>query len=417
MKIRHLASLAAVAVGALALTACSGGGPAASSGGASGGGDTLTVWHYFTDPQQVKLMDEYKTKFETDHQGAKVDNVFVPYDQLNSKLISSAGAGKGPDVVVFNGADAATLTLGGVLAPMDKYWDSFADKDKFPEGTTQVINGKLYAAQGYVNVLGLWYNKDILDKIGVQPPTTMDELEADMAKAKAAGFGGITLSGLPNSQGEWQAYPWLTEAGFSYQKPDASALHDGLNRIKKWVDNGWLPQQAATWDQTVPFQQFAAGKFAFAENGNWQQGTAKADAKFQYGVVPLPVGSEGKVYLGGEGEGIGAFSKNQDLAWEYLKDTYYDKDGELLAPKLVGSLPARTDAAQDSSVTSNALLKAFADTIAKSGATYPDGVVPPKAVADVQLAGGQAFSAVIGGQKSPADAANGAITSLKGLLG
>ncbi len=38
--------------------------------------------------------------------------------------------------------------------------------------------------QGFVNLIGLWYNKDILDELGIQPPTTFDELEADMAKAK-----------------------------------------------------------------------------------------------------------------------------------------------------------------------------------------------------------------------------------------
>ena len=81
-------------------------------------------------------------------------------------------------------------------------------------------DGTRYAVQGYVNLLGLWYNAEILDEIGVEPPTTLEELEGAMAKAKEAGYMGITLSGLPNSQGEWQGYPWMTAEGFTYENLD-----------------------------------------------------------------------------------------------------------------------------------------------------------------------------------------------------
>ena len=415
---RWLALTSLAAASGLLLAACSGGTSAGGGDatGGSAGGDTVTVWHYFSDENQVRLMDELADKFEAEHDGATVENVFVPYDQLNSKLVSAAGAKTGPDVVVFNGAEASTLALGGALAPLDDYWAGFADADKVSESVIHKVDGTTYAVQGYVNLLGLWYNADILAEIGVEPPTTMDELEAAMAKAKDAGYAGITLSALPQSQGEWQAYPWITSEGFSYDDPQADALAAGLARVRGWVENGWLSQEAVTWDQTVPFQQFAAGKTAFAANGNWQMGTAKSDAKFEYGVVPLPLSSTGGVYLGGEGEGIGAFSKNPDLAWEYLTATYLDAKGQLLPAEIVGSLPSRTDAAADDAVTGNALLKPFAQTITQFGANYPASVIPAQSVADVQLTLGQAWSAAVGGQKSPQQAADDAIAALGPLL-
>lgn len=408
--------------GVLTLGACSSGSPAGSAtsdGGesAAAGGQTVTVWHYFSDPNQVALMDKYAELFEAAHPGDKVDNVFVPYDQMNSKLVSAAGSKTGPDVVVFNGAEAATLVLGGALAPIDSQLASFPDKAQLPESVLHVVDGKTYAVQGYVNLLGLWYNADILDKIGVEPPTTLDELESAMGAAKDAGYGGITLSGLPNSQGEWQAYPWLSAAGFSYDNPDAQAMASGLARVRNWVSQGWLTQEAVTWDQTVPFQTFAAGNVAFAENGNWQMGTAKSDAKFAYGVVPLPVGDSGKVYLGGEGEGIGAFSKNPDLAWEYLTSSYLAPEGQLAAAEMVGSLPSRLDVAKDAKVTGDALLVPFAQTIATSGAAYPSSNIPPDGVAKVQLAVGQAWSAAISGQSSPDEAAATAVAAVTSAIG
>ncbi|MCC2334695.1 sugar ABC transporter substrate-binding protein [Cellulomonas wangsupingiae] len=413
----RLALTSLAAASGLLLAACSGGTSAGGDAdGSSGGGDTLTVWHYFSDDNQVKLMDDFAAKFEAEHDGATVENVFVPYDQLNSKLVSAAGAQTGPDVVVFNGAEAATLALGGALAPLDDYWADFADAGEVSESVVHTIDGTTYAVQGYVNLLGLWYNADILAEIGVEPPTTMTELEDAMGKAKDAGYAGITLSGLPQSQGEWQAYPWISSEGFTYDDPQADALAAGLGRVRGWVDNGWLSQEAVTWDQTVPFQQFAAGRTAFAANGNWQMGTAASDADFEYGVVPLPLSDTGGVYLGGEGQGIGAFSENPDLAWEYLTATYLDAEGQLLPPEIVGSLPSRADAAADELVTGNVLLEPFAQTITQFGANYPSPAVPAASVADVQLTVGQAWSAAIGGQKSPQQAADDAIAALGPLL-
>ena len=414
------ALISLAAAGSLLLAACSGG-TSADGGGAdpaapAGGDRTVTVWHYFSDDNQVRLMDEFAEKFEGEQDGVTVENVFVPYDQLNSKLIAAAGAKTGPDVVVFNGAEAATLALGGALAPLDEHWADFADADQVSESVVHTIDGTTYAVQGYVNLLGLWYNADILAEIGVEPPTTMDELETAMAAAKDAGYAGITLSGLPQSQGEWQAYPWITSEGFTYDDPQADALAAGLARVRSWVENGWLSQEAVTWDQTVPFQQFAAGRTAFAANGNWQMGTAASDADFEYGVVPLPLSATGGVYLGGEGQGVGAFSDDPELAWEYLTSTYLDADGQLLPAEIVGSLPSRADAGESEVVTGNTLLDPFAQTITRFGANYPAAVIPPEAVADVQLTVGQAWSAAIGGQKSPQQAAEDAIAALGPLL-
>lgn len=408
---------------ALALAACGGGGgdDGGGTGGGNGGGaedgGTVTVWHYFSDDNQVRLMDEFAAKFEGERDGVTVENVYVPYDEMNSKVIAAAGSQTGPDVVVFNGAETATLALAGALAPLDDYWAEYEDADQFPDSVIHKVEDQTYAVQGYVNLLGLWYNAEILAEIGVEPPTTLEELEDAMAAAADAGYSGITLCGLPQGQGEWQAYPWLSAEGFTYDAPDAVALESGLARVRGWVENGWLSQQAVTWDQTVPFQEFAAGGVAFAENGNWQMGTAESDATFEYGVVPLPLGADGQVYLGGEGQGIGAYSQNPDLAWEYLTATYLDAEGQLLPVEIVGSIPSRTDAAQDETVTGNELLQPFAETIEKYGANYPSPAIAPESVGDVQLTVGQAWSAALGGQQSPADAAQNVVRELTRLGG
>jgi multiple sugar transport system substrate-binding protein len=411
-RVRGRVLVASAAVLTVALAGCT---PSQQAGQNPSDGQTLTVWHYFSDDNQVAIMDQYKQMFEEANPGVTVENVFVPYDQLNPRLISSASTQTGPDVVVFNGADTSTLALGGVLAPLDDYWSGFADASQFPDSVIHSMDDSVYSVQGYVNLLGLWYNADLLTQLGVEPPQTMDDLNAALQAAAGAGQGGITLSGLPNSQGEWQAYPWLSAFGFDYADPQRQPLVDAFTMVKSWTDSGALTREASTWDQTVPFQTFAAGGYAFAENGNWQMGTAEKTAAFEYGVVPLPIG-KGGVYLGGEGEGVGAFSAHPDLAWSYLESTYFSEQGGVIAAETVGSIPARTDAASSDAVTSNALMAPFAASIADNGANYPDAAIPPDAVADVQLAVGQAWSAVISGQLTPDAAADQVIAALSGLL-
>ena len=419
-RFRIALATASLMVASVVLAACGGGtdsGSAAQSQPAtSGGGQTVTVWHYFSADNQVQLMDKYAEMFEAAHDGVTVENVFVPYDQMMSKLVSATGAGEGPDVAVFNGAEYSTLALANAIVPIDDYMSSWSDASQLAESVVHKLDGKTYAVQGYVNLLGLWYNKEILTEIGVQPPTTIDELESAMQAAKDAGYQGITLSGLPQGQGEWQAYPWLTSDGFSYDNPDPAALEKGLARVRSWVEQGYLSQEAVTWDQTVPFQNFTSGGVAFAENGNWQMGAAAADAGFEYGVVQLPLSSTGGVYLGGEGQAIGASSKNPDLAWEYLTATYLSAEGQAAAAEIVGSIPSRLDAASLPAVTGNELLVPFADTVANFGANYPAQAIKPESVPDVQLAMGQAWSAVLGGQQDAASAAQQVVSRIQSLL-
>lgn len=402
------------AAGALAACGSSGSGGGSGADG-SQGGNTVTVWHYFSEDNQVALMDKYKEMFEAENEGVTVENVFVPYDQLNSKVVNAAGSQTGPDVVFFNGAEAAVLALAGGLKTIDEEWGAYADAAQFPDSVQHTINGSLYAVQGYVNLLGLWCNLDKLKELGLEPPTTMEELETAMAAAQKTGLAGITLSGLPQSQGEWQAYPWLSSQGFSYESPDEQALTDGFAMVHDWVEKGYLSKEATTWDQTVPFQQFLAGESLFAANGNWQMGTAEADATFEYTVVPLPVGETGQVYLGGEGQAVGAFSQNAELAWKYLTSTCYSAEGQVAAVESVGYIPAREDAAQDPAVTDNELLVPFSQTVAERGANYPSGAIPPEAVADVQTTVGQAWSAALGGQQDPAAAAQTVMQLLESL--
>lgn len=412
---RRAFAAGAAAVLCSSLVACT---PSASTGdGAANATDSqkLTVWHYYAVDDQIATLESYKESFEAAHDGVTIENVYVPQDQINSKIVTAAGTGTGPDVVVIDGYSSTTLISGGALQPLDTYWAEFDGADQFADGAITEVDDSIYTVQGYVNTLALYYNKDILDEAGVEPPTTVEQLEAAMEAVTKAGHQGIAMSGQADVQGAFQAYPWMTADGFSYENPQAGPITSSLTRLRSWVDKGWLSQEVATWDQNVPFTQWTAGDIAFVENGNWQLTGMEAEDSFEWGVVKLPVGA-GKVYLGGEAQGIGVNSKNPDLAWQYLSETFYSKDGQLQALASVGAIPTRTDAAADEAITSDENLSVFADVIKTQGAPFPDTVIPSENNEATILAAGQAVSAALGGQTTPEAATEQFLKQLEGLL-
>jgi ABC-type glycerol-3-phosphate transport system substrate-binding protein len=412
---RALIGLAAAgAAVTLALSGCAGNG----GGGDTGSADepvTLTVWHYYNTDGQVATLKAMGDAFTKSHPGVTVDYQYVPVEQMTTKAVTAAGAGTGPDVLVFGASGTYDLSQSGAIEPMD-WFEDFSDADQFPEGALQKIDGTLYGVQGFVNLLGLWYNKDLMTELGIDaPPTTIDELEADMAKAAAAGKQGITLTGKPGLESQWQGFPWFTSYGFNYGDAQAAPMADTYTMLQDWVADGYLSKEAATWDQTVPFQEFASGSSLFAVNGNWQI-TAAQEASFEYGVAQLPITDEGGVLLGGEVQNVGAFSKNKDLAEQYLEETFFSTDGELALLKGFGAIPTRSDAASAKEISDDPILSVFAQIVQDQGRPSPSPQVPSANVNDVETLVGDFWSKAIAGEGTPDQLADDLMTQLQPLL-
>ncbi len=414
---RCAAAVAAGAAALLALAACSSGGSSSPSSSSTSAGGSLSVWTYFNTPQLSAEINTYTSIFKKQHPGVSVSVLHIPYAQFDGKLIAAAAAGTGPDVIFYVDGDVAELANGGALANISSDWSAFPQASLFPSTSVLKVNGDVYGVQGGVDVLGLWYNKTLMAKLGIAgPPTTIAQLNADLAIAKAKGYEGITFSGTPDNTGEWQMYPWATSYGFSYADPQEKPLAEALALGQSWVDDGYVSRDVSTWEQDVPFQQWTAGNVLFAENGEWNTTTAEQDAKFSYGVAPLPIGPAGKVYLAGTGVDVGAFSKSSALAWDYVQDAALSQTGELAALSDTGLIPMRSDLATAPQVKSQPITSAFMSIVSTQGSPYPATAIPQKNVAAVEKLVGEAWSAVLDGQQTPQSAAQSVIQQLQPLL-
>lgn len=376
----------------------------APSSNESSGTVTLTFWQYYSGTQKTWLQDQVK-QFEQQNPTVKINLVQVVGSQQDQKLLASVATGKTPDLFINNiVVDYPTLVNGGVMLDLTKYWNGYGDKSEFPSGAVWKTNGKVYNLMTYTNLLGMYYNKDILSQYGIsKPPTTLDELQADLAKVQAGGkHKGLALSGAPTVEGAWLFAPQLLGQGVDYcnwssSQPKVTAA---FQRVADWTQKGYIPRAAATWDQNAAWQQFMTGKYAFAFNGNWQLGNVKS-ADFKYGTAqfPAPPGGKSQVYPGGEGFAIGAKSQHPDLAWKFLQQSVLSAKSEKSVFTNAGSIPMRADVANIPAIKKDAYVQPFV-AAARDSATWPNN----SNTANMQTSLGKAVSAVISGQKTAAQA-------------
>jgi multiple sugar transport system substrate-binding protein len=370
----------------------------------------LTFWQYY-DGTQKEWLEAEARRFEQDNPGVKIELVQVVGSQQDQKLLASVATGSTPDLFINNiVVDFPTLVAGGVMLDLTRYWESFADKDRFPDTATWEDGGRVYNLMSYTNLVGLYYNQEILDEYGLAPPTTLDELQAAMETVKAGGkYEGVALSGSADVEGAWLFAPQLLGLGVGYCNLAESAqqVTAAFQRIAGWRSTDSLPRAAATWDQNASWQQFMTGRYAFALNGNWQLGNVQ-EAGFRYGTAqfPAPTGGKSQVFPGGEGFAIGSRSEHPDLAWKFLEQLMSPESG-LAVYEAAGSIPLHEQASAAPEIEDDAMVAPFA-AATRDSAPWPNN---PNTAA-MQKALGTAVSSVISGEQPPEAGARDAIESI-----
>lgn len=166
----------------------------------------------------------------------------------------------------------------------------------------------------------LWIRQDWLDKVGLQAPKTIDELEQVMEAFKTKNPGGlkpeeiIPLSmGFKTSMNTWMSDPswifgaygtipqqWNTAADGTLEYGSVNAaMKQGLQKLAEWHQKGYIPQEAALWDENKTAEPAVAGKVGIMAGPFWMSGWPLSDtAKNVPGAVwkpyPLPTGPDGK---------------------------------------------------------------------------------------------------------------------------
>lgn len=332
--------LAAAAV-VLTATAC-------GSSGGSRGGKTIVFTNFAAAETGTRPgIEAVIAAFERSHPGVTVKSEPIPLTDMAHTLQLRAQAGNLPDVAEVEGNDTYTVAATGALQPLDglasrSYRDALAPQ-RLASGR---IGGKFVAAPFYNDDVGLWFNRDLMRRAGLdpnRPPATTDELLRDLAviKKKLPTVIGLGLDTSSRTFALGVDWAWLKTFGAQpYDragKPtaDTAAMRAFLTFIRALHRGGFIEAGHKIGD----FRPLAArGEVAFS----WDQplfakevmaANHQTAAQFSatWGVAAQPTGSTGKSYTVDQGAQLVMFAaaKNKPLAWQFIRFLSSDPESAL----------------------------------------------------------------------------------------
>jgi multiple sugar transport system substrate-binding protein len=385
-------------------------GGSSTTTGSSSGPVTLKLWDYFNPAGNgyLGLISDYMKA----NPNIKIQRTTIPFADLKQKLLQGAASGQLPDIVVIDNPDHSSFAALGALTDLTDQVSAWGKADQYFPGPwkSTVWKGKNYGVPNNSNCLALFYNKDMFQKAGVTPPTNWDELHSTAKKLTKSGVYGFSMSLVKSEEGTFQFLPFLWEAGADLDTIDSPAAVSALQYLVNSVKEGLLSSEALNWVQQDAITQFIAQKAAMCINGPWQVPGLKQNAKFSWGVVPLPKGQQSASILGGENWAIPKTSQHVKEAWDFIQWTQQPTQ---LKSYIVTDdrLPSTKDLAQDAAFQKDPNLSVFVNSleVAKPRAYGPNY---PKISNAVQ----QAFQSAIAGQTSAANALQQAAQTIKPLL-
>jgi raffinose/stachyose/melibiose transport system substrate-binding protein len=311
---------------------------------AKAGNVTLTVWDQEVQGGQKKQIEELNKRFQARYPNVRINRVSRSFTDLQKTLRLALSGDSPPDVVEANQgyASMAQFVKAGMLLPLDAYDAAYGWKKRYPKGLVElnsvtkdgklIGSGNLYGVSLNGEIVGLYYNKEKLAKLGVQPPRTWAEFDQALATAKSRGevpiaFGnveklpamqlyGIVQDGLVPKENVRKLV--FGSGGSWTDAPNVQAAQ----KLADWSRQGYFTKDAnaVKWDDTPV--NFAKGEGVFMFGGTWWAPDLNDGMKDKVGFMLPPPSQAGApaATMGGESLpwAITSKSKHPDVAAAYI---------------------------------------------------------------------------------------------------
>lgn len=272
--------------------------------------------------------------FTTANPNVKVNLEFVPYEGLHDKTILAQGSGGGYDVVLFDVIWPAEYAANNVLVDISDRITPEMKSGVLPGAWTTVeYDGKQYGMPWILDTKYLFYNKEILEKAGIEsPPKTWEELRTQAQTIKEKGLLDAPIVwSWAQAEAAICDYTTLVSAyGGSFLQDGKPAFQtdgglDALTYMAESYNSGLTNKNSKEFLEEDVRRVFQNGEAAFALNWTYMYNLAndpkESKVAGKVGVVPAP-GIEGKSTVsavnGSMGLGVTTTSKHPDEAWNYV---------------------------------------------------------------------------------------------------
>ena len=330
---------------------------------------TLTLWSIATesDSSHQAFVDGIAA-FEAEHPGVKIEHVTTENEAYKTKIKAAMSSGEGlPDIFFTWGMGfLGEFVNAGRVYCVDNEYEAY--KDELPEAMTVVP----YT----MSLVTLYANMDLLAQVGYEDiPATYEDMMACCEALKAAGIIHFGVSGKELWCLSEYVEPLVIksvggQALRDMYNGEASWNNDGvvkaIEAFQGMVENEYFDPSAAALGNDEVKNNFIAGKYAFYQNGSWNNKDIGEQAQFNVKAGTFPVLNDSiPLYsmIGGPNNTLAVTesSKNKDLAVEaafFLAKFMSDADY-----KSGANLPCW---AADPDAEVNSLIQAAADMASKA---------------------------------------------------
>jgi len=385
---------------------------------------TLTEEDYFNTPGQTAALALYTKQFEAAHPGVTVKRQYVPFANLDTKLLTQAAGHDLPNLLAVDNPFVSTMISTGQVIPLSGL-KGFSTKGYYPAVIKEGFSGGKYYSLPVAgaNSIALIYNIAMLKAANVTPPKTWAELVTAAKALTTSDHYGIALTceAAEDTTWQWEPFFWSNGGATTFANVASAPGVQALTLWKQLIDDGSASKDCLNWSQTpAASTQFIDGKAAMMVNGPWNFPTLNQNKMVygkQFGIVPVPVRVPGQhvvVPLGGEDWMVSKSgdSAAQQMAFEYIKGMQTPAM-ELKLAKLFGYLPGKIAVANTYVKQAGPEWQVYVhQTLFAHPRTLGLGVKYPK----ISQAVWTAIQAALSGSKSVPDALNTAQGQISTIL-
>lgn len=279
---------------AFAMAACSGGGTSGGNGNPTGPDpDAETIEHgllankpydgteltFVVCCPQAAQFQAWRASVPEFTELTGIDVTFTddPLDGLREKIVTSSVADPGSwDAGIY--FDTWGPELENFLLPLEDVME--VDLSDYPEATADLstINGTVYGIPARSHVMMLYYRTDVFDELGLEVPTTYDELVTTAATISDSDLGvaGFTLNWA--KQPSISPIPWISliqASGVSTFDAEGNPTFDTAEVVaatQTYYDLlASAPQGAVAYNEGDNRNAFAQGSAAMTLAWSWSE--------------------------------------------------------------------------------------------------------------------------------------------------
>ncbi|MHB8063222.1 MAG: ABC transporter substrate-binding protein [Ruminiclostridium sp.] len=257
------------------------------SGSKSNSKITLTIRHNDVEPSRKSRVDSFQdaiNRFQKDNPNVEVKMDGLDHDTHRAKLKAEMAGGIPPDIFFSYGyEESKPYYEAGEIMDLTELLNSDPEwKDGFMSGSLEAF----HYGDGYYGIPlsgfteGIFYNKDIFKKLGLNPPKTFDDLKEITEKCKNNGIIPIALG----NKEKWPStfvhnyfferqlgYDYFTsllnrESGFTWANEDYIKAND---KIQELVKLGTFPEGINAISRDEGNALFYQEKAAMCVEGSW----------------------------------------------------------------------------------------------------------------------------------------------------